>query len=217
MVVSGSKDINVDTITMPSVDTLCQSVQAFTLEVTPFGGEWTGDGITDADRGIFDPEEATVGSNILYYTINGCMDSLEIFIKAIDASYNFSACPTETPFVVPGNWLPAGGVWTGGGIIDTLSGLYDPAILPNGSRDTLTYTVDGCAAERVVFIRQTEIRVDDILEFCTDDEVFALDRDNTGRRPGNGVWTGPGISNPQDNDWELDPGLIKPRTLHCVL
>lgn len=202
---SGSKWINVDTITIPMIDTLCQSVDAFALPVTPFGGTWDGPGIIDSDNGIFDPDSAAVGSNSLVYTINGCVDSMSIFIKEINAAYDFAACPAQLPFIVPGNWQPAGGVWQGLGIVDSLTGLYDPSLLTDGSEDTLTYVADGCAANRIVYVVQTDIQISDTLDFCTGDEVFYLDRENTGRRPGNGTWSGAGINNPDDDEWLFNP------------
>ncbi len=201
---SGSKFINIDTITMPLIDSICQSDLPFAIPVIPFGGEWSGSGIVDIDFGMFDPDSANIGNNVLVYNINGCSDSLTIFVKEIDAGYSFSACPEEIPFNIPGNWSPAGGVWQGVGIIDSATGLYDPSLLPNGSIDTLYYTANGCTDIIGAFIRQTEIQVDNLI-FCLDDDPFVLNRQNTGRRPWGGIWSGPGVFNIGGNNWAFDP------------
>ena len=203
---SGSKFINVDTITMPTTDSVCQSAIPFVIPVTPFGGEWSGPGIVDIDLGMFDPDSANIGDNVLVYDINGCSDSITVFVKEINAGFSFSACPEEFPFIIPGNWSPSGGVWQGVGVIDSLTGMYDPSLLPNGFIDTLTYTADGCSDIIGGFIRQTEIQVDD-LEFCLNDDVFELDRPNTGRRPWGGTWSGPGVFNIGGNNWAFNPNI----------
>ncbi len=203
---SGSKFINVDTITMPVIDSICQSALPIQIPVTPFGGEWSGPGIVDIDFGMFDPESSNIGNNVLVYDINGCSDSLTIFVKEINAGNSFAACPEEMPFTIPGNWSPSGGVWQGLGVVDSLTGMYDPSLLPNGSIDTLTYTANGCSDIIGAFIRQTEIQVDN-LTFCLNDDVFELDRDNTGRRPWGGTWSGPGVFNIGGNNWAFDPNI----------
>ena len=206
---AGSKTINVGDIVLPPIDTLCQSDSSFALAIEPFGGLWTGPGIVDADLGRFDPAEAQAGDNVLHYAINGCEDSLTIFIKAIDAEWDLSACPEEAPFVLPGNWGPPGGQWLGVGLVDSTAGLYDPAILGDGANDTLTYTFDGCADQRIVYIRYTEVDVDRTLRFCTADEDFALNRQTVGAVPDNGDWRGPGALE-VEGEWYFRPALAGP-------
>ncbi len=207
----GSKTINVGDIVMPIIDTLCQSDSAFILTITPFGGVWTGPGISDPDLGMFDPGEASPGDNVLHYAINGCEDSTTIFIKAIDALWDFSACPDEAPFVLPGNWGPPGGMWFGAGLVDSTTGIYDPAILGDGANDTLTYEFDGCADQRIVYIRYTEVDVNRTLQFCTADDDFELNRETVGAVPDNGDWQGPGTIE-VDDVWYFRPRLAGPGT-----
>ncbi len=207
---TGSKMVHVDHINLPSIDTLCQSEPAFELAATPFGGSWSGAGIVDADSGLFDPSEAETGTNTLVYSINGCADSLSFFIKEIRAGSHLSACPEQVPFVLPNRGVPAGGVWSGRGIIDPQSGLYDPSLLVDGDNDTLSYSANGCTAERIVFIRQTRVGVNGPLQFCTADGRFELNTANTGIEPEDGSWSGPGISVLQDESpmpvFVFDPG-----------
>jgi len=205
---SGDKLINVDDITMPILDTLCQSEPIFEIAVTPFGGVWSGPGIVDADFGEFDASEANSGLNRLYYEINGCSDSLDIYIKEIDAWRNFNACPEQDPFIVPGDWAPmTGGTWSGNGIIDGSTGLFDPSLIPNDTRDTLFFEVDGCVDFRRVFVRQTEVLDKDTLFFCANDDELELSQDEVRVVPQDGVWSGDGITFDGDETYFFDPVL----------
>lgn len=202
----GSKTINVGEIVMPSLDSICQSTPAFMIPVTPFGGTWSGTGIVDEDTGMFDPEVGLQGDNILTYTTNGCVDSINLVIKAIDAAWNFSACPDEAAYILEGNWFPAGGTWSGAGVIDPLTGLYDPSILPNFTNDTLSYTVDGCVDFRIAYIRQTNINLEDTVHFCLYDDPVEVSQNVLDYVPCCGIWSGAGISDLGNNIWEFDPG-----------
>ena len=202
---AGSKWINVGEIEMPALDSICQSTPAFMIPVTPFGGTWAGTGIVDEDTGMFDPEVGIQGDNVLVYTINGCVDSINLIIKAIDAAWDFSACPDQAPFILEGDWNPTGGLWSGAGIIDPLTGLYDPSILPNFTNDTLLYFVDGCIDSRIAYIRQTEIYIEDTIHFCVYDDPIEVSRNVMDYVPCCGIWTGAGMSNLGNNIWQFDP------------
>ena len=207
---AGSKMVNVGEIVLPALDSVCQNEAPFAIAPQPFGGVWTGTGIIDADNGIFDPNEANAGDNQLIYEINGCSDTLSVFLKEIDAWFNTNACPIEDPFILPGNWAPMGeGVWSGDGIIDPVTGLYDPAVYAGNGNDTLYYTANGCTDSRVMFIRQTNI-IQTYVDFCPDGEILELTFETVGRNPWGGQWTGPGVVNPQNNDFHFDPSIVNP-------
>lgn len=53
------------------VSPLCQDVVAFNLTAATVGGTWTGNGITDASLGTFDPLVAGAGTHTITYTISG--------------------------------------------------------------------------------------------------------------------------------------------------
>ncbi|MCB0705936.1 MAG: gliding motility-associated C-terminal domain-containing protein [Saprospiraceae bacterium] len=208
---SGSKWINVDLITLPVLDSICQSEPAFPIAVSPFGGIWSGAGIVDVDFGIFDPNEAGPGSHQLIYDINGCSDTLDVFVKQIDAVWDLSACPEQAPFILPGNWQPNGvGMWSGLGIVDPFTGLYDPGLLNHGDNDTLTFSANGCTDDRIVFIRDTKIYLNYTPTFCPQDDAVFLDWESVQRSPYGGVWTGNGIVYLGGVDYEFDPGVAGP-------
>jgi gliding motility-associated-like protein len=204
---SDEKDIFVEDIVLPPSDSICESTPIFDLVANPPAGIWSGNGITDPFLGTFDPATASVGDNELIYSINGCTDTLTLHVIQIDALWNISACPEEDPFILPGNWQPMGiGVWSGVGIADPITGLYDPSLTPNGLNDTLTFTANGCTDTRIVFVRQTTIFKDD-LEFCPEDDPIELNWASVMRTPGGGQWTGAGITNPSGSTYFFNPGL----------
>ncbi|MFK7969332.1 MAG: gliding motility-associated C-terminal domain-containing protein [Bacteroidia bacterium] len=197
----------VDTISLPNIDTLCESQAPFDLGATPRGGDWVGTGINN--QGQFSAATAGPGMHTLTYSIFGCTKTLDVFVKNIQVQSPQRACPQQNPWVLPAA-SPAGGAWSGIGIIDPLTGLYDPRVRGRNSNDTLIYTVDGCEARVVMFVRQTDIG-NDSLEFCSADNSIALNWQNLRRTPSNGVWTGAGITDP-DFPGTFDPTVAGPGT-----
>ncbi|MBP6184438.1 MAG: gliding motility-associated C-terminal domain-containing protein [Saprospiraceae bacterium] len=212
---SGSKNINVADLVLPPDDTICASEPIFNIPVTPYGGTWSGTGIVNPGNGRFDPREAVLGDNILIYTANGCKDTMNIHVRNIDAAWDILACPDAPPFILPGNWT-TGGVWSGAGILDSLTGLYDPSVLGHDVNETVTLTVDGCADTRIVYIRETGIYMSDTLRFCMEADSFELRWESVQNSPWNGSWTGPGTFQNQSHEWrwyfspwQAGPGLHK--------
>ena len=206
---AGDKLVTLDTLVFPDIDTLCASDTAFLIPVRPYGGVWSGPGIVDADTGEFDPREANAGDNVLTYEAEGCSGTMTIFVREIYAGRNRSVCPEQSPFILS-EFEPndGSGVWSGLGIVDSVGGWYDPGLIPNGARDTLTFTVEGCTDTRIIVSRRTEVRLDTVPQFCPGDEPYDLRRQNTRTRPNVGVWTGPGVLNPDDEEFFFDPGAV---------
>lgn len=202
---AGSVDVNVGPIVIDPVAPVCQSDDPFNLTVNPFGGTWAGVGIEDAYYGTFNPDAAGGGIHTLTYTINGCTETIDIEVIQIDAYWDFSACPSETPFQLTGS--PAGGTWSGNGVSPT--GLYDPFGIPNGTNDILTYTVNGCSDTRIAYVRVTTINPTQV-EFCTYDDPLTLNWAGIQRYPGGGTWTGPGTDNIDAG--HFTPGIAGPGT-----
>lgn len=182
------KVVRVDDIAMPSNMTVCESDGPFNLTAIPFGGAWSGTGITNWYWGSYDPAAAGPGTHTITYTLNGCASTFDITVTQIDAGGNYVICPEEAPIQLTGT--PAGGSWSGIGV--SLSGLYDPSNVPSPTNDTVTYTVNGCSDTRIIYVQQTTILWDN-LEFCLYDNALTLDWAGVHRYPGGGTWTGPGV------------------------
>jgi gliding motility-associated-like protein len=196
--------VNIDSLVAVPVDSICETDPPDTLIATPYGGVWTGPGIIDSIQGVFDPSDAGPGWQTLTYTINGCQDSIDYFVKEIDAGGNRISCPlADTVWLTQGS--PSGGYWTGTGIVDS-SGAFLPSF--NGAsqwNSTLTYHANGCTDDILMRVRFTEID-STLLEFCITDTIIELNAHNTGRGPWNGDWSGPGVIDP-DNPGEFDPAI----------
>jgi gliding motility-associated-like protein len=204
--------VNVDSIEgVFLLDTICQSVWTDTIQFSPPGGYWSGPGVLDSLLGVYVPSSIAPGDVSWLYTINGCTQTAQGYIKEIDIGPSFTtACPQEQPLV----WYeapsprPPGGVWTGDGIINAASGLFDPLLFPSDTYTSILYNApNGCSDTTVIWVIQTQIGPDTIF-FCDSDRDLRLNQDNIGVRPEwGGQWTGNGLLEPNDDEWYFDPGL----------
>jgi PKD repeat protein len=150
---TGSATSIVGAYPLPSINagndlTLCNTPVTFTLSgFTPQGGVWSGFGISDPVNAVFDPWLAGLGIHVVYYDIinaNGCTnkDSIQITVTPV----NFPVCgaPDTVCFFDPNFYLttasPAGGVWTGFGVINNASGLFNPTLAGPGIHPVI-YTI----------------------------------------------------------------------------
>ncbi len=213
--VNGCQDsltINVDDIVGNfDLDTLCQSLYPDTIEFSPLGGVWYGNGLLDTLLGVFDPNEMPPGAQTFLYVVEGCDQEFDITILEIQTgSINKTSCPEQAPFQIFEEFSPPGGYWQGEGIIDTITGLYDPGLLPNDYGSTIVYYApNGCTDTTFMWNIQTHIPVDTVY-FCQSDETFPLTFDEIGRQPGGGVWTGAGIINPENSYYIFEPSTVAP-------
>lgn len=109
--------------TITPVDTLCVNGDPVTLHAHDQGGTWSGNGVIN---NTFDPSIAGVGDHIISYDItdgNGCSDFDQITITLVPApTVSIEAVGTlylnKPPVVLTAS--PAGGTWTGNGVINDL-------------------------------------------------------------------------------------------------
>jgi len=123
------------------LDSICQSIWFDTLQFSPLGGQWMGQGIVDSLQGIFAPELAPAGDVELTYLIYGCSQTFTVFVKEIRIGGPYqTSCPSESPLVMYEDApIPTGGYWEGTGIANANSGLYDPSLIPNDSWTSIIY------------------------------------------------------------------------------
>ena len=202
--------------TPTSIDSVCQSADAFQFELQPFGGRWSGTGITDSIAGWFDPSEAEGGLHEITYRIFGCSETFFIYVHPIYAGNNRSACPQQDAFVLH-DFYPPGGTWSGPGIIDAETGLFDPN--PNSGaqfNSDLVYThPNGCSDDVRIFVRQTHIEPDTLF-FCNGAEDLRLFDETTGFNPRGGIWTGLGILPSEDADSSYFSPSIAGNGIHTI-
>lgn len=124
----------------------CSTGAAITLNAATTGGTWTGTGITNATTGSFDPATAGVGNHIITYTITTPCTAVDTMTIVVVSQLN-STITHVGPFCTsfPAVTLTAvspGGTWSGVGITDAATGVFDPAVAGGGSH-TITYTLPG--------------------------------------------------------------------------
>lgn len=121
---------------------ICVRAQDFNLTGTPAGGTWSGPGIVDANMGTFSPTTLGInGTFFAVYTVKGCSDTM--IVKIADPIPNISAlaenyCINANTYPLVGT--PAGGTFSGRGIISQNNGTYSPEVAGPGI-DTIVYTI----------------------------------------------------------------------------
>jgi gliding motility-associated-like protein len=136
---------------------LCISDSAVQLIAADTTGVWSGNGITDADEGIFDPSEAGGGLWEINYIINSvCGDQSSVTIEVLDPSSPISQvsplCENEGTITL--STAQEGGEWSGTGITNSSEGLFSPATTGVGTH-LITYTLtlqEGCSSTQQIEI-----------------------------------------------------------------
>ena len=172
-----NKTINIDGVLIKQFDTICRSVSADTFKFSPVGGIWSGPGMLNTRLGTNSPFNAGAGSRMYIYSINGCRDTLLRLIQSVDARADEIACPDAGQRTLPAG-LPAGGFWTGKGIVDSFAGVFDADSfrVPGRStfvQTTLTYhAVNGCKDNKIMYLRYTRFYLDTVKNCVTDTAYF---------------------------------------------
>lgn len=134
----------------PSLPDVCENDYPFTLNNGfPAGGTYSGAGVTG---NTFSPAQAGVGTHAVVYTyqdaygcVNSISDSIEVFaVPLVELPLAFSnVCTNEQPITLT-EGIPAGGVYSGSGVVDTL--LFPTHLATGVSNVFYTYTdpATGC-------------------------------------------------------------------------
>ncbi len=145
--VVGFQNLNLQT-----PDPLCVAGEPIILEAGISGGEWSGVGVEDAIAGEFNPELSGVGNFDIVYTINGvCIDSDQITVEvqdvpALTIDSPSLICELDPALILTAN-LP-GGTWSGDGISNENTGLFNPGDAGAGTH-SITYQLDGVCSVNV--------------------------------------------------------------------
>jgi len=193
---SANKTINVDNIKITSKpDSMCYKDDSLNILFTPFGGTWSGTGITQNRIGTFKPAVSGVGHKAIRYSINGCQLDTYIYVKYIDARWDELFCPEQNIVTFPAG-LPAGGLWSGKGIVDAINGNWDLKYQTGhpiwGYNDTAWYSQGGCTDFKLLYVRPTVI-LNDSINRCIETPAFVLNWNNVQVTPWSGIWSGPGV------------------------
>jgi trimeric autotransporter adhesin len=179
---------------------ICENDDPITLNADIPGGTWSGNGITDANAGTFDPGAAAIGNNTITYTVTvgTCTSMEQIVIEVIESPDPTITDPgefCEDDLAVILTAATLGGTWSGTGITDPATGEFDPTVAGQGNHD-ITYTVMEGICEETNQITITVYELPDATitnpgDFCEDDPATILTA-----AAGGGTWSGNGITNP---------------------
>ena len=191
-------------ITAPSTS-FCTIESPITLTASVSGGTWSGTGITNASTGVFNPAVAGVGAHTITYSVpGGCVQPGTITLNVTDGAVAdivsvVPMCDNAEPLVLIAS--PAGGVWSGAGITNTVNGTFDPSVAGVGEH-VIYYTIGGaCPAMDSISIQVTSFVQPSITvpsTVCINDGVMTFTA-----VPANGVWSGNGISSSGTFDPQL--------------
>jgi gliding motility-associated-like protein len=208
-------NITVNTIANAAINAagpFCENDPVATLTSIEPGGSWSGPGITNAMNGSFDPSLAGAGTHTITYGIAGaCGDTQTVNITVIpnaDATITpvGTLCITDPAFQLVG--VTPNGTWSGTGITNAGTGLFDPNVAGAGTH-TITYTVAGaCGDVKTTTITITPLddpTITQVGPFCVSENPMVL----TAATPG-GTWSGAGITSPTVGSF--DPNSAGPGT-----
>lgn len=176
-------------------DTFCNNVPTVNLIVNGTGGGiWSGTGVSS--NGSFSPQSQGTGQYTVIYTVSGncpTSDTAVFSVIPIDSAdiqeQSFCVLESATTLIVNGT---QSGNWSGSGITDAASGLFDPSVSGVGVFQVIYTTIGECPVSDTAFITVTATGSADISEdsFCTYDAPFGLSvSGNNG-----GIWSGIGIT-----------------------
>jgi hypothetical protein len=172
----------------------CSDGADIVLSGSPAGGVWSGAGVSGTGPYVFDP---STGTQTLTYTFtdgNFCMNSatttiLVSLVQPVDPGTYGPVCIDAADVLL--NGTPAGGIWTGSGVVGTGPYYFDASF----GTQTLTYTwSDGVFCSNSA---TTEITVNNLPTViagsygpvCADAIEIFLDG-----MPAGGVWSGTGVA-----------------------
>jgi gliding motility-associated-like protein len=190
---------------IPLGNALCEQLDPVQLSADFPTGTWSGTGIISASAGTFDPDVAGAGTWTVTFTPTGnCISpsSTEITVIAQPAAVLSAEpvlCSSADPIVIETD-IP-GGSFTGDGIVDGSTGIFDPALLSD-TTVTVTYFIDGlCPVNGTVditVVQQEALNLSATQNpLCAYGESIQLSSNLAG-----GIWSGDGIVDPAQGTFD---------------
>jgi gliding motility-associated-like protein len=183
--------------TITAAGPYCADVAPVVLTAAQAGGTWSGNGITNAATGAFNPATAVVGNNTISYSIGGPCPSSDTQVIVIydvpDGTITPAGPFCQSALPVTLSAASAGGTWTGTGINNASTGSFGSPTLAANTY-TVTYNTGGnCPhnfTQTIVVNANTNATITAAGPYCADDAAVVLTAAQTG-----GTWTGTGITN----------------------
>ena len=190
----------IDTFSMPQPFTLCQSNSDTFLVASPPGGYWEGAGVNSIGR--LRPWNAPPGDHWIRYYAQGCADSFLVTINPMNIwSWDGYVFCQSSNSVIDLRSSPAGGVFSGLGIVDPVLGLWNHSLAGPGNH-VITYSTGLCPDDYITMtVENPTVQLADTL--CVNDDRHTLDvNPRGGEFFGNGItnwywgWFDPSITGP---------------------
>ncbi len=188
-------------------DHLCLTDEPVFLNSNLSGGSWTGPGINGLEGFEFDPLLAGVGAWELVYSYDEvCSDQTSITIEVDDPQ--ISVTPVS-PICLDGASLnltasPVGGVWSGNGITNQLTGVFNPNAIGQAGSYLVYYTIDNACnpVDSIIVVLEDypSLEFNIPAGICPEAAPVELDANIPG-----GVWTGNAVT--EDIYFYFDPAL----------
>lgn len=207
--IAGSIDVEVvlqNPLTLSaSENTLCITAANIQLSASVSGGIWSGAGIIDDVNGVFAPALSGVGNFDISYAYTAvCFDQSSIEIEVVDTTLILTPvavlCVSSDPVLLQTS--VSGGVWSGVGIVNANTGLFDPSTVGGAGNYVVTYqSNNACNASGSLDIEVQGVPSVNItvpISICEDAASVFLTTDVSG-----GTWSGDGIIN--SNTGLFDP------------
>jgi len=176
--------VDIPDATITPVDTLCEFNSNITLSAATEGGTWSGPGIINASTGEFSPRIAGNGTHTISYVVtagNDCSstDTEDIVVRpgpdgTITPVDPF--CSYDSPYDLEA--ASALGTWTGNGITNSNTGLFDPTVAGPGNHIIAFESVpdaNGCVGIDTV---ELDVMEPPFAEFLTSDGAWCQTADN---------------------------------------
>ena len=186
---------NVDATITPQPN-ICADAAPIIFVAADLGGVWSGNGITNAATGAFDPASVIPNVYTITYTISGAcpdfdtetIEVYEVFDGTITPAGPF--CQSDLPVTLIS--ASTGGTWTGNGINNAANGSFGSNTLAANSYP-ITYTTGGSCPrvfnETIIVNANVDATISNVAPLCADVAAFNL----TAADPG-GTWSGVGIT-----------------------
>ena len=183
-------------------------------------GTWSGVGVNS--YGVFTPSGPGSSTLIYSYTdANGCSGEDSLVVTVVppliaDAGPGATVCADDPSFTLAGFSPATGGSWSGPGILNPSTGLFDPfTAAPSGGTVTLYYST---GQGNCYYLDSTNVIVYPLPTISTGSDIYTCISASSflmsGYSPSGGSWSGPGIVNPATGF--VDPAVAGPGTHDLV-
>ncbi|MEZ4798299.1 MAG: gliding motility-associated C-terminal domain-containing protein [Flavobacteriales bacterium] len=189
---------------------VCIGSPAFNLVATPAGGTWSGPGIVNATTGLFNASFAGGPGikTITYGFVSGGCNITTTMQIEVQASVNSSitnapAVICDDATVVDLNAATGGGTWSGTGITDAATGIFDSSVSGYGEFE-VTYSIpnvcNGTSTATIAVVQAGPAQITNPGTLCESQGTVFLQGS-----PSNGTWAGTGVVDPATG--EFDPAV----------